>query len=201
MSGEQPLGDAYDWYRRNFPKGPEYAPRLFEVLRALAHNGQIYNVSRTCKSRPDGGFRPFGTEGVFIRMYGEVATFDGGEMTRLVVAAHRHCCRVSVSATGGSLQVAVTPRQPGAGSNYLRHPNLLDLAVKCVDGDDHYLNFTDTGWFIEHSLKCRVSGEMAKGCKWQREVEGIEDVVGHGRWLMGTDEDGFVTYTDASVAA
>lgn len=83
-----------DWYARNYP---ETAPdlvgtddRCWTVLGAL---GQIYNLVN--RNLPDGGLRRAGN-GLAMVINTEVATYDGSEMTKLVIAAHQHCCRVAV---------------------------------------------------------------------------------------------------------
>lgn len=73
---------------------------------------------------------------VEVRMRGELATFDGDEMTRLVLAAHREYVRVSVSGLcRGHLQLYLHPRQP-TGSGFERHPGLERLAPKLTINDD-----------------------------------------------------------------
>lgn len=56
---------------------------------------------------------------------------------------------------------------------------------------DHYVTFDEDGWFIEHSLTCRMAGEMAKGCRYQKAVNEIadpDDADLWGRWRI-TDVD------------
>lgn len=61
----------------------------------------------------------------------EVATFDGDDMTRLVLIAHQRQCRVAVSPAGRcTLAIEAHPRKP-EGSLYERHPGLSDLEEQC----------------------------------------------------------------------
>ena len=60
---------------------------------------------------------------------GELATFDGDELTRLVVAAHAHRVRVAVNAhCKGYLRLQLNPRGE-AGRSDQRHPGPARLAV------------------------------------------------------------------------
>lgn len=69
--------------------------------------------------------------GLRMTRLGEVATFDGDDMTRLVLFAHQRRCRVAVSPAGPwRLSIEVHPRKP-AGSLYERHPGLSDLEEQC----------------------------------------------------------------------
>ena len=53
---------------------------------------------------------------------------------------------------------------------------------------DHYVTFTNRGWFIEHSLECRLSGRMSQGCEYQEAIENLflDDISpdDYGRWLI-----------------
>lgn len=115
-----------DWYKRNYPQGPDYDPRLFKVLESWQ---RLYNIHRTGKRRLDGGFRPCGN-GLEVRLpFGSLSTFDDSGLTNLVVAAHRYQCRVEIRSAGrGLLVIRVHPRDPEATSLYERHPSLDDLA-------------------------------------------------------------------------
>ena len=69
--------------------------------------------------------------GLRMTWLGEVATFDGNDMTRLVLIAHQRLCRASISSAGPQrLAIEVHPRQP-EGSLYERHPGLSDLEEQC----------------------------------------------------------------------
>lgn len=121
--------DTQVWYARNFPESPlnDEQRRCLDVLAAVE---RIYNLWPTGRrGRLDGGFRPCGT-GIEVRLPGgSLSTFDGDGLTRLVLAAHRHVCRVDVSSSrGGLLVLRVHPRS-AEGGLFERHPTLSDLAA------------------------------------------------------------------------
>lgn len=61
-----------------------------------------------------------------------VATFDDGVLTRLVVAAHQYCVRVSISGTdNGRLNIVLQPRwQRLGGEADQRHPDVDALKME-----------------------------------------------------------------------
>ena len=66
---------------------------------------------------------------VEVRFRGELATFDGDEMTRLVVAAHRERVRASINARcRGVLTLYLHPRA-SEGGVMVRHPGVERLQV------------------------------------------------------------------------
>lgn len=53
-------------------------------------------------------------------------------------------------------------------------------------GSDHYVIFTQDGWTTEHSLECRLSGQMSR-CAWHeavRRVAATFDPRMAGRWRI-----------------
>ena len=60
---------------------------------------------------------------VWVKFSGQLATFDGNELTRLTIAAHTHHVRASLSAKMGYLLLQLSPRQP-SGSFFERHPGM-----------------------------------------------------------------------------
>lgn len=79
-------------------------------------------------TRPDGGFRACGPDGIFVLMrYGRLSTFDDSGLTNLVLAAHEHHMRVDIG-TGGfnTLRIQVNQRLP-IGDLYSRHPGLVHI--------------------------------------------------------------------------
>jgi hypothetical protein len=53
-------------------------------------------------------------------------------------------------------------------------------------GNDHWVIFTEDGWTTEHSVECRLSGQMSS-CAWHEAVRQIADVFDPdlaGRWLI-----------------
>lgn len=125
-----------DWYHRNFPNGPRHDPRCLAVLSSWQ---ALYNIHRTGTQRLDGGFRKC-SDGVEVHLpHGQqIATFDDGGLTRLVVAAHRLCCRVEVSAGRDLLILRIHPRDPDGERFYSRHPDraaLAEMALRPESGD------------------------------------------------------------------
>lgn len=86
--------DNATWYRQNYPAQQDVHqvdPRCMEVLAVL--DTGIHNlVDRTL---PGGGIEKW-ADGISLLIRRELSTFDFGGMTALVVAAHRHLCRVTV---------------------------------------------------------------------------------------------------------
>ncbi len=75
-------------------------------------------------------------------------------------------------------------------------PNPSSISTLLQAGDEHFVTFNETGWFIEHSLRCRVSGRMAAGCSWQAAVELVAGDGDHGRWLIDSiDSEGLPALT------
>lgn len=124
-----------DWYSRNFPNSSftDDQRRCLLVLQAWT---ALYNIPRHPKdrTRPDGGFRQCG-HGIEVRVPNHMAflaTYDFDELTRMVLAAHRWACRLEISSMLNSLVIRVHPRGHGEGSQMYRHPDLVELANRCV---------------------------------------------------------------------
>jgi len=63
--------------------------------------------------------------GIRVTTRRDLATFDGDELTRLVVAAHDECVRVEVSgAAPGYVYVTLHPRKGREGGSWSRHPDI-----------------------------------------------------------------------------
>lgn len=118
---------AEDWYYRTYLHAPKHDSRCLAVLAAWR---PLYNITRTGANRLDGGFRPCGT-GIEVRVQKDqsFATYDDDSLTRLVVAAHRECCRVEISAAFGHIILRVHPRSPDGTSLYERHRSSGELAA------------------------------------------------------------------------
>lgn len=66
-----------------------------------------------------------------INTYGDVATFDGDMMTRLVFMAHRDAIRVSIFQAGPNrLKIAIHKRKHGPGRFSERHPTIEEALKK-----------------------------------------------------------------------
>lgn len=61
----------------------------------------------------------------------DLATFDSNQLTRLVVLAHKHLCRVAIDPAGPMrLAIRVWARK-AEGCLIVRHPSLVDLIEFC----------------------------------------------------------------------
>ena len=84
------------WYAMSYPDAPTPDSRCLETLASWQ---PIRNILRYGKSRPDGGIRKAGAGLAVYALPGvELSSYDFDGLTRLVIAAHRYACRVSVSA-------------------------------------------------------------------------------------------------------
>ncbi len=169
--------DPAAWYRRNFPDGPDHDERCLKVLASIdsLHNLQIIDsdpapmfprpvedwdearrdiAMETAEyptvRRPDGGFRARGT-GIEVWYRASMSTFECSRLTRLVIAAHEHRCRVEIAphvipyadedgtvddlCPPTCLSIRVHPRQP-EGHQFERHPGLDHLALLAAGGED-----------------------------------------------------------------
>ena len=95
-------------------------------LNVLCSIHRIYNLVGYLTGREHGDkfkFVPGG--GIEVRMRGSISTFDCDRLTRLVLTAHRECCRVELSASSNStFRIYVTPREPEGTSVFDRHPTV-----------------------------------------------------------------------------
>lgn len=73
---------------------------------------------------------------------------------------------------------------------------VIEGKVVIVVEPDHYVTFTTTGWFIEHSLNCRMGGKMGE-CPYHASIDEVADDMtgmgdhGLGRWkITGIDLEG-----------
>lgn len=77
--------------------------------------------------------------------------------------------------------------------NETLEPHRHEWAVICLSCDarpnvqDHFAVFTDDRWTVEHSLDCRMNGEMVT-CKYHRAIEALiadwTDPEVRGRWKI-----------------
>jgi hypothetical protein len=70
-----------------------------------------------------GKIKPYG-EGWSMSHFGSMATYDGNELTRLVLLAHEKCIRVQVEQGGPNrLRIAIWKRER-EGDMFQRHPTI-----------------------------------------------------------------------------
>lgn len=72
--------------------------------------------------------------GVEVRYRGDLSTFDGDELTRLVVAAHRHRVRVGISGRMRNIMTIYLHPREDTGNTMVRHPGLEHLAARAEAG-------------------------------------------------------------------
>jgi hypothetical protein len=63
-------------------------------------------------------------EGWYVINSGDLATFDGDVLTRLVILAHDRLVRVSVSSAGMRQRIEIHQRTARTGSVWDRHPTI-----------------------------------------------------------------------------
>ncbi len=75
--------------------------------------------------------------GISVFRHGEFATFDGSELTRLVLIAHRDSVRFAISGGGfGRMEITVHPRKAQKETVLRfseRHPTLHDLVASAIE--------------------------------------------------------------------
>jgi len=101
--------------------------RCIKVLTAIA---PLHNLHRVGMYEDHQGISPCGT-GIMVKLRPHVsslATWDTDGLTRLVVAAHEHRCRVEIRPSMDYLVVTVHPRQAD-GNLYERHPGVDALTA------------------------------------------------------------------------
>ena len=128
--------DVNEWYRRSYPHAPRHNERAMATLAAL---GPLYNLRRFGERRLDGGVRTV-AGGLAIEVHLrtlDMATFDGGELTALVLAAHQYRCRVQLDIVGRHARLMIHPREPAGKRTMSRHPGLEDLAARAALREAH----------------------------------------------------------------
>jgi hypothetical protein len=130
------MNDLIERYRRQHPAS-ELNDVQIGCIRPLLAVHALHNWRHNLQgfTRSDGGFRACGPDGIVVLMkHGRLSTFDDAGLTRLVLAAFEHHCRVDIGTcrvdigTGGfnTLRIQVNQRTE-AGSLYSRHPGLDEL--------------------------------------------------------------------------
>lgn len=73
--------------------------------------------------------KPFG-EGWSMSHMGDLATYDGDDLTRLVLLAHEECIRVAIDSGGPRrVRIAIWKRER-EGPMYARHPTIEQVLEK-----------------------------------------------------------------------
>jgi len=73
-------------------------------------------------------------EAVAVNTMHDLATFDSDKLTRIVIASHRYCVRISVEQSGPHrVKLIFWARQSRTGGFASRHPDLRQLAKLCID--------------------------------------------------------------------
>ena len=93
----QPLHPNAEWFTTRHPDAARWVtevdPRTWQVLGVLGH---LHNLLD--HKLPHHGVRQAG-DGIKALIRGDLSTFDGDELTRLVIAGHELACRVSIHPT------------------------------------------------------------------------------------------------------
>lgn len=112
-SGRSPDVRSTDWLSVSFE---ERAERLLsKVYRGIHHCGTI-------KKEPG----QWSTN-----HYGQISTYDFDELTRLVIAAHEFCVRVSIQSSGPRMvKIVLHPRKTREGDVFDRHPTIEDAITR-----------------------------------------------------------------------
>ena len=119
MSEEEP---SY-WARR--PNSPD---RHLTEEEATAFFSKFYRGEHHFPSK----IKKFG-EGWAMSHYGSLATFDGADLTRLVLLAHDECIRVQIEQGGPNrLRIEIWKRAR-EGPMYARHPT-IEQAIESIRG-------------------------------------------------------------------
>lgn len=97
--------------------GREVADLLGDLYRGIYHiNGSALTHKRTNWAHESR---------IEIVLHGSMATFDGAELTRLVVLCHDRCIRCELcAASNGYLRLFFSKRKGREGNIYERHPTL-----------------------------------------------------------------------------
>ena len=104
------LGD--DWWTQNKQRCYDM---LLEFVGGEHHLGKLSHAG----------------DGLRMTTWRELATFDIGQLTSLVVLAHKHVCRVAVATAGPRhLAIQVWARKAD-GPLTVSHPSLSDLIELC----------------------------------------------------------------------
>jgi hypothetical protein len=101
--------------------------RCMDVLRSIhaEHNWRHYTTKAGILRHP---------QCVEVRYRGDLSTFDGDELTRLVVAAHRFRVRVGISGRCRYVMTVFLHPRDDHGSSTARHPGLESLSARAEAG-------------------------------------------------------------------
>ena len=72
--------------------------------------------------------------------------------------------------------------------------------VVVPDQPEHFVTFDDDGgWFVEHSLECRLSGTIGT-CDYNTAIRNCDETPEAGRWrITSIDEEGLPSLEVASL--
>lgn len=96
--------------------------RCMAVMTQASYNGAIYNVNTTAN-----GFH-VGAKSVVASIRNTLATYDTNALTRMVIAAHVHCCRLEVAPRSmSSIEITIHARSATGDRLFERHPGIEAL--------------------------------------------------------------------------
>lgn len=120
------------------PDGPnERQMRCARLVRQWV--GGFHHAPRTVRVHPRGVT-------LVISRSKSLSTFDGYDLTKLVLLAHDHCVRAEITTAGMHLEVQLHARVKRDGSIMERHPT-IDEAIR-----DHRKNYV-AQWGVGHDSK------------------------------------------------
>ena len=70
-------------------------------------------------------------DGLRMTTWRDLATFDSGDLTWLVILSHKHLCRVSIDPAGPRYLAIQVWARNAEGGLMTRHPSLCDLIKQC----------------------------------------------------------------------
>ena len=133
MTGPQlpplaPRHDGADWLRSRGLTVSPFGERAAAVL-AVAYRGIYHAPFTEAVLDPQSGTFD-SPRYVEVRVWGELATYDGHELTRLVLAAHDGAVRVSIRPSSNrTLRIGLAARDR-TGGLYYQHPTMEEATER-----------------------------------------------------------------------
>ena len=130
------LSDEEKWHRKPWMTDGQW--RCVKVLAASV--GGFHHLSW------HGPIKPFGS-GIESNTTRSLSTYDGDELTRLVILAHDQCVRLEIGSSGpGRVRLMLSPRKDRVGSPmFERHPTLETHMESLRKQMDHHFNEPGSG--------------------------------------------------------
>ena len=120
-------------YRRQHPQS-ELSNVQVNCIQPLLAIQALHNWRHVIQgfTRPDGGFRACGPDGIFVLMrYGRLSTFDDSGLTNLVLAAHEHHMRVDIG-TGGFNTLRIQVDRIGIPKDMAKAAQFIQVLIRTI---------------------------------------------------------------------